>query len=81
MNISLTPDTALGRLVYTFNATAYEIDDHTIKNLDKYEIQSLGDYNAVAFSRSEKSLTFDIIKERSSGSIIPSLDIIDYIKK
>ena len=78
MNISLTPDTALGRLVYTFNATAYEIDDHTIKNLDKYEIQSLGDYNAVAFSRSEKSLTFDIVKERSLGS---SLDIIDYIKK
>ena len=30
MNISLTPEKVLGRLVHSFTATAYEIDEHDI---------------------------------------------------
>ena len=42
MNISLTPENALGRMLYTFNATAYEIDELTIENINKYNIQQVG---------------------------------------
>lgn len=38
MNISLTPNDALGRMIYTFSATAYEIADCTYENLVKYNI-------------------------------------------
>ena len=43
MNISLTPKAELGRMIYSFNATAYEIDNLTIENLDKYNIQKIGE--------------------------------------
>ena len=36
MNVSLTPNEQLGRLLHTFNATAYEIADYTSENLQKY---------------------------------------------
>ena len=38
MNISLTPNDTLGRMLYTFNATAYEIADFTYENLVKYKL-------------------------------------------
>lgn len=44
MNITLNPETALGRMLYSFSATAYEIDDNTIENLTKYNIQPIGTY-------------------------------------
>lgn len=37
-NISLTPNQTLGRMIYSFSATVTEIDDVTIKNLQKYNI-------------------------------------------
>jgi hypothetical protein len=42
MNVSLTPEKALGRMLYSFSATAYEIADLTIKNINDYEIQDIG---------------------------------------
>lgn len=45
MNISLTPDTVLGRRIYTFNCTAYEIADFNLINCDYYNIQLLGEYS------------------------------------
>lgn len=38
MNISLTPNDTLGRMLYTFSATAYEIADLTYDNLVKYNL-------------------------------------------
>ena len=35
MNVSLTPNDTLGRLIYSFSATGYEIDDNTYDNLVK----------------------------------------------
>ena len=43
MNINLTPEVALGRRIYSFTADAYEIDDNTIENISKYNIQSIGE--------------------------------------
>ncbi len=45
MDISFTPNQTLGRMIYTFNATAYEIDDCTLDNFNKYGIQNLGKFN------------------------------------
>ena len=45
MDISLTPNQDLSRMLYSVDATAYEIDEPTLKNIDKYGIQHIGTYN------------------------------------
>lgn len=45
MNVTFTPEKTLGRMLYNFTATAYEIADCSIKNLDKYNIQNIGRYD------------------------------------
>jgi len=45
MDINLTPNSTLGRRIYSFTATAYEVDAATIKNYDKYGISPLGTYD------------------------------------
>lgn len=40
MNVSLTPNDTLGRMIYTFTATSYEVADNTIENLAKYRLAS-----------------------------------------
>lgn len=37
MNVSLTPNDQLGRMLHTFNATAYEVGDINKTNLEKYK--------------------------------------------
>lgn len=38
MNVSLSPLDTLGRLLHTFNCTAYEVADCTFENLKKYKL-------------------------------------------
>ena len=45
MQVSLTPKNELGRLVYSFSATAYEIDEAQIKTFDDYELIDVGTFN------------------------------------
>jgi len=47
MDINLTPNSTLGRRIYSFTATAYEVDAATIKNYDKYGISPLGTYDTL----------------------------------
>lgn len=54
MNISFTPETILGRMVYTFTATAYEINEPSLESIDKYKIQPIGTYTQIAKSKKEK---------------------------
>lgn len=42
MNIDFQPIEALGRRLYSFTASAVEIDEANIKNYDKYNIQKIG---------------------------------------
>lgn len=44
MDISFTPNQTIGRMLYSFSATAYQIADSTIENYDKYGIQRIGEY-------------------------------------
>ena len=46
MDINLTPEQGLGRYIYSFSATACEIDDCTLENINKYGIQDLGTYDS-----------------------------------
>lgn len=45
MDITLTPNADLSRMIYSVDATAIEIDDASLINIDKYGIQSIGTYN------------------------------------
>ena len=44
-DINFTPNATLGRRIYSFTATATEIDECSIKNYDKYGISPLGEYD------------------------------------
>lgn len=48
MNVSLNPENALGRMLYSFNGTAYEIDFVSIDNLIKYGIHEVGELADIA---------------------------------
>lgn len=41
-NVSLSPNQTLGRMIYSFSATAYEVLDNTIENLNDYGIINIG---------------------------------------
>lgn len=45
MEISLTPKNELGRLIYSFSATAYQIDQASIPNFNKYGFIKIGTFN------------------------------------
>lgn len=45
MDINLTPNQILGRMLFSFSATAFEIDDCTSENCQKYGIQNIGEYS------------------------------------
>ena len=53
MNISLTPNATLGRRIYSFTCTAYEIDNFTLENCNKYGIINLGNYQTVLEYKNE----------------------------
>lgn len=38
MNVSLSPNDTLGRMLHTFSCTAYEIDDYNFETLQKYDL-------------------------------------------
>lgn len=45
MQVSLTPKNELGRLVYTFSATAYQIDEACINTYNNYNLITVGTFN------------------------------------
>jgi hypothetical protein len=45
MDISFTPNQTLGRMIYSFSATAYEVAEANITNYNTYNIQSSGGYD------------------------------------
>lgn len=53
MEVSLTPKNELGRLVYSFSGTAYEIDKADIKTFDSYSLINIGEYNPNVYNTDE----------------------------
>ncbi len=46
MDVSFTPNSTLGRMIYSFSATAYEIDECSLDNFTQYGIQTVGEYSS-----------------------------------
>ena len=42
-DVSLTPKTEIGRMIYDFSCTATEIGDASVENCKMYKIQDYGD--------------------------------------
>ena len=69
LNISFTPNQTLGRMIYEFNSTAYEIDEVNIKNLEKLDILNKASYvQNLYYTRIEK-ITKNTIKNFNSPNI------------
>lgn len=67
MNISLTPNATLGRMIFTFSATAYEVLDNTIENLNKIGIIDIGGF--ASLSSDEISLSFGQINNLYGSNV------------
>ena len=95
MNISLTPNATLGRRIYSFTCTAYEIDDFTLENCNKYGITNLGNYQTVLEYKNEylgqlnqtfkaNEEVFNILADRYKGYAKDGYEIqieeINYLK-
>ena len=71
MNVSMSPDDTLGRMLHTFSCTAYEIADYTYKEMNKYDL--------IHIERPETKYlhfkTIDLYKEKYDG--VENLEEID----
>lgn len=47
LNVSLTPKQELGRMIFEFSATAYEVADYDLSSLDKHGIIDIGSRSSV----------------------------------
>ena len=65
LNTSMTPNDQLGRMIHTFNTTAYEICDFNYENLDYYNFIHLDDPE-VPYMR---WMTVNFAQPQSDGSI------------
>jgi hypothetical protein len=54
MDISFSPNATLGRKIYTFSCTAYEIDECNAKNMMKYGVLDLGDSTKITHTENEE---------------------------
>ena len=75
-DINFTPNTTLGRRIYSFSATATEIDECNIKNYNKYGIlSSLGNYKDTKLQFSS-----DYIGQYNE-LIAPNIEVLKLIEK
>ena len=47
INVSLSPENTLGRMIYKFSATAYEVGDTSLETLNKFNVIDCGSYEEV----------------------------------
>lgn len=76
INVSLTPNTTVNRMIYSFSATAYEVLENTLENLNEYGIINIGEYSSIA-SLTELETSFGQIR----GLINAGTDVYSLIKQ
>ena len=64
--VSLSPEEALGRMIYSFNSTAYEVNKNQLSNIMQLNVIDSGDYLNVN-DMGEKSIS-SILSKRISNS-------------
>lgn len=58
MNTSLTPNDTVGRMLYTFNSTVYEMDDFSLSNLKKYNFIKYEDFESKVYGIKQIQINF-----------------------
>lgn len=71
MNVSLTPEDKVGRMLHTFNATAYEIADCSYDTLSKYGIIEVDEPNNIQLRYESVPISTTEDKSDDSRYIIP----------
>lgn len=74
MNVSLNPEQSLGRMLYSFSATAYEIDEVNLNTLKKYEILNPGELNPISSNQYEKRIQLKIDDFGTGNNIISYIE-------
>lgn len=74
-NVSLTPNETLGRMIFDFSATAYEVMENTLENLNEFGIIDIGQFESL--SSDDISYSFGQI----SGLFTNEQEIYDLIKE
>lgn len=72
--VQLTPQETLGRMIYSFSGTAYEVGAANLKNILNTDIQSLGAYTKV------EDMGNKVIKDTMSLSVINGQNIYNEIQ-
>ena len=75
-NVSLTPKQELGRMIYEFSATAYELADNTINNLKSLNILSDYKEQTIEKQKFDDKIFGQIIVPNSNG-----IDILSQIQQ
>lgn len=79
MNVSLTPEKTLGRMIFNFSATAYQVADSDIESLNSHGIINIGKFNFIPENITYK--TFGQIKGVYGENIDVYNDIIRPIEE
>lgn len=91
MNVSLKPIESLGRMLYEFSATAYEILDQSLESLNTYGIINIGEVKNLAELVENDPLSFgqliitkelfeDYVIDESGQGYFKPIDLITLIK-
>lgn len=75
MNVNLQPNQTLGRMIYSFNATAYEVIENTLENLNTFGIIDIGEFSEVL--NHDTSLSFGQV----SGIYGNNVDVYELVRK
>jgi hypothetical protein len=93
MDVSFTPNATLGRMLYSFSATAYEVDECSISNYNNYNILTIGDYSSYieylytkvgqisgTYSGSGQNVFSDIQSQHSDGGSSGYVNEVNYLQ-
>ncbi len=78
-NVSMTPNASLGRMIYEFSATAYEVAENNLENLEKKGIINIGKFGTISSNNIIVSL--GQVAGLYTSSEQPTIDVYSKIKK
>lgn len=80
MNISLTPQTTLGRMIYSFSAEAYEVAECSLDNFINYGIIETEEDNIIFEQEEEETVTRKEVLGQIQDTISADTNIVELIK-
>lgn len=81
MNISLTPQTTLGRMIYSFSAEAYEVAECSLDNFINYGIIETEEDNIIFEQEEEETVTRKEVLGQIQDTIPADTNIVELIKE